>query len=163
MVFQIQARTSSRPCMVPEACSTYVTSGEYCSTQGSQSRVRAARSTVASNFSNAVASSSRVNVLLVTPELEHVLPIFVEGRSYRQAREGPARARLRAHRRRWLRGATAGSELRRTRRHRRWPPTVPELPGHRIADDLHHPRQGQLRRGVERRRACRRPDPVIAL
>src|SRR5215813_8187417 len=96
MVFQIQVRTSSRPCMVPAACSTYVTLGEYCSTQGSQSRVWAARSTVASNFSNAAASSSRVNVLLVTPELEHVLPIFVEGRPYRQAGEGPARARLRA-------------------------------------------------------------------
>src|SRR5262245_16473252 len=107
MVFQIQARTSSRPCMVPAACSTYVMSGEYCSTHGSQSRVWAARSTVVSNFSNAAASSSRVNVLLVTPELEHVLPTFVEGGSYRQAREGPARARLHARCPRWLRGATA--------------------------------------------------------
>jgi hypothetical protein len=34
-------------------------------------------------------------------------------------------------------------------------------PGRRIADDLHHSRQGQLRRGVERRRARRRPDPVV--
>src|ERR1700738_5034421 len=42
-------------------------SDAYCSTQGSQSRVCAARSTVASNFSKAAASSSRVKVLLVTP------------------------------------------------------------------------------------------------
>src|SRR6185437_2385947 len=61
------ARTSSRPFMVPTACSTYTTSGEYCSTQGSQSRVCAARSTVTSNCSNAADNSSRGNVLLLTP------------------------------------------------------------------------------------------------
>ena len=50
----------------------------YWSTHGSQSLVSAARATVASKFANAAASSSRVKTLLVTPELEHVLPLFVE-------------------------------------------------------------------------------------
>ena len=44
------------------------------------SRVSAARATVASKFANAAASSSRVKTLHVTPELEHVLPMFVEAR-----------------------------------------------------------------------------------
>src|ERR1700682_1189924 len=66
MVFQIQARTSSRPFHVPAACSMYSTSGAYCSTQGSQSRVSAARATVCSKSAKAAASSLRVKTLLVT-------------------------------------------------------------------------------------------------
>src|SRR4029079_2257898 len=38
----------------------------YCATHGSQSRVLAARSTVASKFANASASSARVNNLVAT-------------------------------------------------------------------------------------------------
>src|ERR1700754_2213784 len=57
-------------------------SGLYCSTHGSQSRVSAARVTVCSKFANASASSSRMNTLLVTPKLEHVLPGFVERDQY---------------------------------------------------------------------------------
>src|ERR1700755_229299 len=43
-------------------------SGAYCDTHGSQSRVWAAASTVASNLSNASASSSRGNTVLLTGE-----------------------------------------------------------------------------------------------
>ena len=46
IVCLIHSRTSSRPRMVPAACSMYSTSGVYCSTQASQSRVSAARATV---------------------------------------------------------------------------------------------------------------------
>src|SRR6202008_3458473 len=62
----IHSRPSSRPRMVPAACSMYSTSGVYCSTQASQSRVSAARATVSSNFSKAAANSPRENSRVVT-------------------------------------------------------------------------------------------------
>ncbi len=50
-----------------------------------------------------------------------------------------------------------------TGRDRRRQEPVPELPGDGLTDGVHHPRQGQLRGGMERRGAGRRPRSVFAL
>src|SRR4029079_6604317 len=70
----------------------------YCATQGSQSRVRAARSTVASKFTNASASSSRVNTLLVTGQTRtrsrRVCRAWSRGAEHLTAAERPLKRHL---------------------------------------------------------------------